>query len=142
MAKTDEAIEIAVREPSGAVVFHHRLNPKKRRIHPEASAKNGITLAILKDEPHITDVYRELLGSVGNTIIFYNSEFDSRLLAQTCQKANIAMPNAPWRCAMKCYAAYCGEVMKKSGDGFPYRYRKLPGADHSTIGDCRAVLTH
>ncbi len=43
---------------------------------------------------------------------------------------------APWECAMRRYAAYVGEPSKRGG----YRSQKLPGGDHSALGDARATL--
>jgi DNA polymerase III subunit epsilon len=41
-----------------------------------------------------------------------------------------------WECAMRRYAAYVGEPSKPGG----YRSQKLPGGDHSALGDVLATL--
>ena len=41
-----------------------------------------------------------------------------------------------WECAMGWYSQYVGEPGKRGG----YRNQKLPGGDHSALGDCRATL--
>jgi DNA polymerase-3 subunit epsilon len=43
---------------------------------------------------------------------------------------------AAWECAMRRYAAYVGEPSKRGG----YRSQKLPGGDHSALGDALATL--
>lgn len=39
-------------------------------------------------------------------------------------------------CAMARYSQYVGQPGKRSG----YTNQKLPGADHSALGDCRVTL--
>lgn len=41
-----------------------------------------------------------------------------------------------WECAMGWYSQYVGERGKRGG----HKNQKLPGGDHSALGDCRATL--
>jgi DNA polymerase-3 subunit epsilon len=41
-----------------------------------------------------------------------------------------------WECAMRRYAAYVGEPSKRGGT----RSQKLPGGNHSALGDALATL--
>ena len=67
----------------------------------------------------------------------WDRNYDARLLRQTAERNGGAVPSERWECAMQRYAHFCGEWNDYHGN---YRLQKLPGGDHSALGDCQAVL--
>ncbi|MBN3957487.1 3'-5' exonuclease [Nostoc sp. NMS8] len=84
-------------------------------------------------------------------VIIYNSEFDLKVIRNSLKARGIqiAFPNSDRRncriftnggsihCAMHYYSQYVGEWNEYHGN---YKWQKLPGGDHSALGDCKATL--
>lgn len=112
---------------------------------------HGITDALVKDAPRIDAVFLDLLRQIkGRDLAIYNAEFDLKLLKQSLRAVGIqvAFPTSDRRkcriftnggsihCAMLQYSAYVGEWSDRHQD---YKWQKLPGGDHSALGDCHAT---
>lgn len=80
-----QAIEIAVCEKNGDVVFYTRLQPSID-IPIEATQIHGITNDALKNEPQWPSVVDQLISAVnGRPLVAYNAPFDDRILKQTAR---------------------------------------------------------
>ena len=76
----------------------------------------------------------------GRRVIVYNASYDRRVwdaeVRSLGARGALAGELPAWECAMRRYAAYVGEPSKRGG----YRSQKLPGGDHSALGDALATL--
>ena len=121
-------------------------------IEPEATAIHGITDQQLFDAPTFDQVFIELLKQIdGRDIVIYNAEYDLRLIKQSLRALGIqlAFPTSDRRqcriftnggsihCAMLWYSQWVGEWNSYHGN---YKWQRLPGGDHSALGDCKATL--
>jgi DNA polymerase-3 subunit epsilon len=99
---------------------------------------HGIHEDILKDAPPFPDIYHELCSAVnGKLVIIYNAKFDRRIIRHCCQFYNLPVLRCKEiQCLMQEYSRWFGNPRKNGG----YKYKKLPGGDHSAIGDCLAAL--
>jgi DNA polymerase III subunit epsilon len=84
-------------------------------------------------------------------VIIYNAEFDLKVIRNSLKARGIqiAFPTSDRRgcriftnggsihCAMQYYSQYVGEWNDYYGN---YKWQKLPGGDHSALGDCKATL--
>ena len=112
------------------------------RIEPGATRIHGHTAKSLAGSPPFWEVYPDLLGALwGRRVVVYNAPFDRRVWDEDVRtlgaRGALAGQLPPWECAMRRYAAYVGEPSKKRGG---YRTQKLPGGDHSALGDALATL--
>jgi len=134
---TAEIIEIALLRPDGSVLLNQRLKPRGA-IESGASRTHGITLANLADCPSFSDIYLNLRAVLSDLVVVcYNADYDQPILRNECRRAGLPDIENQWRCAMVKYAEFVGEWSEWHGN---YRYQRLPGGDHSAIGDCRATL--
>lgn len=142
-----EVIQLAIIDPSGEPLIDTLIKPV-REIEPGASRIHHITAATVADAPGFADVYPQLVDAVrGRIVVVYNANFDLGMLYQSMHLSMkvdrprdhepIAFGAAAWNCAMLQYAAYVGDYSDYHGN---YRYQKLPGGDHSALGDARATL--
>jgi DNA polymerase-3 subunit epsilon len=141
-----EIVQIAVIDHAGAVLLDTLVNPP----HPERalikSAKgicavdiHGLTPDKLEGAPEWPEVYQRLVEAIrGRKVIIYNAEYDWPIIRRMCQAYDLPEPEPlTVDCAMKAYAVYIGDYSEYHGN---YRYQRLPGGDHSALGDCRATL--
>ena len=100
---------------------------------------HGITNEMVEDASSFEEIYPVLTGVLaGKSVIAYNADFDSRILAQSGRRYGLpVLPVKEWICAMEGYAQYFGEWSEYHGS---YRWQRLPGGDHSARGDCIATL--
>lgn len=140
-----EVCQIAVIDMKGTVLLDTLVRPE-RGIPADATAIHGITDAMVADAPPFTDVALELHELLqGKCVIVYNTDFDTRLIRQSLAAHEVSPPGetgvlldaASWECAMRQYAAYCGDWNDHFGS---YRFQKLPDGAHTALGDCRATL--
>lgn len=152
-----EVVQLAVIDPAGAVLLDTLIKPE-REIEPAASRIHGITAERVASAPRFMEVYNELCDAVrGRTVVVYNADFDTRILFQTLHlafkvnKVDDPLHMVPrqsdgertrfgaegWECAMLQYAAFVGDWSDYHGN---YRYQKLPGGDHSALGDALSTL--
>lgn len=136
----DQALQIAVLSPEGITLLD-TLVQVTVPIHPKAAAVHGITPAMLASAPTFAQVLVHLRPVVtGKTVVIYNADYDTRILAQTTLAAKI--PSTETLTfdaidAMAPYSAYIGEWNDYHGN---FRWQRLPGGDHTALGDCRATL--
>jgi DNA polymerase-3 subunit epsilon len=133
-------VEIAIVDAGARTLFEGTVRPDCR-IEPGATRIHGHTAHSLDRSPHFLEVYPELLEALwGRRVIVYNASYDRRVWDVTVRtlgaRGTLAGELPAWECAMRRYAAYVGESSKRGG----YRSQKLPGGDHSALGDALATL--
>ena len=133
-------VEIAIVDPDGRTLFERTVRPGCP-IEPGAARVHGHTVKSLVDSPSFREVYPDLLEALcGRRVIVYNAAYDRRVwdaeVGDLGARAALAGPLTAWECAMRRYAVYLGEPTKRGG----YRNQKLPGGDHSSLGDALATL--
>lgn len=121
-------------------------------ISRNASRIHGIEDRDVQDASTFDQVFLQLMRRVGNKdLVIYNSEFDLQFIKQSLKPHGIqlAFPNSDRRkCriftnggsihdAMLWYSQWVGEWNDYFGN---YKWQKLPGGDHSALGDCKATL--
>lgn len=133
---SDEIIEIAVINPAGETVFESLVRPMQP-IPPDATAIHGISNNDVKNAPTWPDIIYQLNNVLeGKFVLIYNDEFDIRMIAQTCDIWDCAMPDFHSECVMKAFAMY------ETSDS----YISLANATgvynqtHRAADDCRLVL--
>lgn len=153
LGNTAQIVQIAVLNWDGGKLFDSLVLPTLDcPIEPEASRIHGIYQKDVDGEPFFDQLFIPLMRAIGSKdVVIYNAEFDLRLLKQSL-KANgiqVAFPTSDRRqcriftnggsihCAMLQYSAWCGEWNSYHGN---YRWQKLPGGDHSALGNCKATL--
>ncbi len=132
--------EIAIVDASAKVLFEGTVRPVCR-IEASATRVHGHTARSLADSPPFWEVYPDLLEALGGRrVIVYNASYDRRVwdteVRNLGARGALAGELPVWECAMRRYAAYVGEPSKRGG----YRSQKLPGGDHSALGDALATL--
>jgi DNA polymerase III subunit epsilon len=146
----DQIVQVAVIDRTGAVLLDTLVKPT-RPIPQIAASIHGITDAMVQDAPTFGAISHALLMAIGGKrVVIYNASFDVSMLHQSDQLYQIESDPtwaplghdgwrglAVWDDAMGPYSAWCGDWSEYHGD---YRWQKLPGGDHSALGDCRATL--
>lgn len=130
-----DVVEAALYQ-AGEEVFHERVRPTVE-IEEGAAAMHGHTAETLEDAPTFSEIYprlREVLER--KRMIAYNSEYVSRVLAQTFERYGLEPQEAGIECAMKQYARVAGEW---SVEAETYRPVALPNADGTPEGNTRAL---
>lgn len=133
-------VEIAIVDADAKTLFEGTIRPGCR-IEPGATRVHGHTARSLAGSPLFLEVYPDLLEALwGRRVIVYNASYDRRVwdgaVRSLGARGLLAGGLPPWECAMKHYASYVAEPSKRGG----YRYQKLPGGDHSALGDALATL--
>jgi DNA polymerase III subunit epsilon len=74
-------------------------------------------------------------------VIVFNAPYDRRVwdaaVGHLGARGALAGVLPGWECAMRQYATFVGERSKRGGG---YRLQKLPGGDHTALGDALATL--
>ena len=135
-----EFVEIAIVDAGAKTLFEGTLRPSCR-IEPSATRIHGHTARSLAGSPPFLEVYPDLLEVLwGRKVIVYNASYDRRVWDAAVRslgaRGSLVGELPAWECAMRRYAAYVGEPSKRGG----YRSQKLPGGDHSALGDALATL--
>jgi DNA polymerase III subunit epsilon len=135
-----EFVEIAIVDECASTLFEGTIRPICR-IEPGAARVHGHTARSLADSPPFWEVYPDLLDALWRRrVIVYNASYDRRVWDAAVRslgaRGALAGELPRWECAMRHYAAYVGEPSKRGG----YRSQKLPGGDHSALGDALATL--
>jgi DNA polymerase-3 subunit epsilon len=135
-------VEIAVVSPTGETLFDSLLKPSCR-IELAARAVHGHSAKSLSDAPRFFEVYPDLLQALYNRrVVVFNASYDRRVwdtAVRNLGARGALAGNLPrWECAMRQYARFVGEPSKRGGRG--YRPQKLPGGDHTALGDALATL--
>ena len=133
-------VEVGVLSGRGEPLFDSLIKPSCP-IDPRASRVHGHTAESLAGERRFFEVYPDLLEVLwSRRVVVYNASYDRRVwdaaVGRLGARASLAGDLAPWECAMRAFAAYVGERSKRGG----YKSQKLPGGDHTALGDARATL--
>jgi DNA polymerase III subunit epsilon len=134
-----EVIQISVIDMQGQILLDSLVKPIKP-IPADATAIHGITDAMVADAPAWPAVFPHLVDVLKDrTVITYNADFDYGVIADSCIYNKLLTDDLPdgWRCAMLIYACYIGEW---SDYHKGWKWQRLPGGDHSALGDCQATL--
>ncbi len=136
--QTAEVVEIALLTSRGEVVCDSLIRPLGP-IPAAATAIHHLDAAAVAHAPTWAELYPRIVGLLHRRlVVVYNAAYDRRLLDQTCARAGRpSLRPAAWHCAMLEYARFTGVWNAARND---YRWHKLPGGDHTALGDCRATL--
>lgn len=132
-----EICQIAILGIDGTVYLDTLVKPT-RSIPKQATNIHGITDAMVANAPTMEALYDQIIALLSDRqVIIYNADYDVRLLQQSLApyRKSIDLPNV--MCAMLSYSAYVGDWNDYHGN---YRWQRLPGGDHSALGDCKATL--
>ena len=140
-------VQVAVIDVQGRVLLDTLIHPQQP-IPDTATAIHGITDADVSEAPTFGNVFAELSRLLeGQRVVVYNKAFDMGRLwdevyrlhggdqAAWCE-ADAWLARYRWQCAMERWSAWVGEV-RENGE---YRWQRLPGGDHTALGDCQATL--
>jgi len=131
-----EFVEVAVVDGNGEVLFESRVKPSVP-VEDGARAVHGISDEDLAGAPTFARVWPRLRQAlIGRRLVIYNAAFDGPILADSCRKAG-AKETIARECAMERWAEWVGEWSEWHGS---YRWQKLPGGNHTALGDARATL--
>jgi DNA polymerase-3 subunit epsilon len=133
-------VEVGVVSSRGEPLFNSLIKPSCP-IDPRASRIHGHTTESLAKERCFHEIYADLLNVLwAKRVVVYNASYDRRVwdmaVGRLGARAALAGELAPWECAMRTFAAYVGERSKRGG----YKSQKLPGGDHTALGDAQATL--
>ncbi|MFC4051183.1 3'-5' exonuclease [Actinomadura syzygii] len=137
-------VELAVTDLQGRVLLGTQLNPGTP-IDAKATSMHRLAAAQLGAMPRFGEVAGTLARILRDrTVVIYNAAFDMQILRNeirrldpSADEVREALNTARWECAMQQYAAFCGEWNDYHGN---YRWQRLPGGDHTALGDCRATI--
>jgi DNA polymerase III epsilon subunit-like protein len=140
-------VQIAViRAHDGVVLLDTLVNPQAH-ISDGAKLIHFITEDRVASSPTFDQIEAQLFAVLlGRRVVTYNAAFDEGVLRNEIHRltgANAAahlnrwLRPRRWRCAMELYAQFCGDYSEYHQD---YRWQRLPGGDHTALGDCRATL--
>jgi DNA polymerase-3 subunit epsilon len=113
-------------------------------ITPGAAAVHGITATMVKDAPTFKEQTTAITEAMDlRHIVIFNLRFDYEILHFEMTRAfgvfnarEWMEKSASWECCMLQYSAFVGEPGKYDG----YKWQRLPGGDHTALGDYRACL--
>jgi DNA polymerase-3 subunit epsilon len=133
-------VEVGVVSCRGETLFDSLLCPSCT-IEAGASRVHGHTRESLAQERSFFELYPDILDALWEKrVVVYNAPYDRRVwdaaVGRLGARALLAGRLPPWECAMRAFAAYVGERSRRGS----YKYQKLPGGDHTAIGDARATL--
>ena len=150
LGDTDQIIQIACLLDDGKN-FQNYVLPTVE-ISEGAYNVHGISKKEVSGAPLFDEIFLALWKFVGNRdILIYNADFDLRLIRQSLKACGIqvAFPTSDRRACrvfpngggiynvMTPYSEYIGDWNEYYQS---YTWQKLPGGDHSALGDCRATL--
>lgn len=126
-----DAIQISIIDTAGDVLLDTLVQTPKQ-IEPEAQYIHGISKDDLNDAPTADELHDQLANILKDKLVLiYNASFDQPIIQR---QFGIKLKTD---CVMLTYASYIGEWSDYHDD---YRWQRLPGGDHSALGDCRATL--
>jgi DNA polymerase-3 subunit epsilon len=139
-----EIVQLAIIDTEGEVILDTLIKPLDD-IPAAATAIHGIDARRVRHAPYfetLWDVITEIIED--KTLIIYNAGFDVEILRQCCKRAFVpevlevvGLRDVKVHCAMHWYAQFVGDWNEYHGN---YKWQRLPGGDHSALGDCRATL--
>jgi DNA polymerase III subunit epsilon len=132
-----EVIELAVIDLAGQTIVNQRYNPNTP-ISTGATDIHGLTNEMLSAKPKWKvgiDCYERVIFR--RKLLIYNYTFDYRAIQNTYQIHSIPFDGFSGECVMRWYSQFIGDWDARRRS---YRWQKLPGGDHSALGDCIATL--
>src|SRR5215213_149937 len=134
-------VEVAVVDSAGPTLFDSLLKPSCP-IEPRARAIHGHTAESLSGAPRFSEVYPDLLEALyGRRVVVFNASYDRRVWDTAVRhlgaRGALAGGLPRWECVMRQFARFVGEPSKRGGGCRP---QKLPGGDHTALGDALATL--
>ena len=142
-----ELVSIGIIDNNGVVLMDELVRPAKP-IEPGASRITGITNEAVVDRPEFPAIYERLKEAIsGKLVVIYNSAYDLKVLRNTCNRYNLAMPPIEAWCAMEWFAKVYGHWDNYRGN---YTWQKLSTAAgyfaveqhdaHNALSDCITTL--
>jgi DNA polymerase-3 subunit epsilon len=132
-----EICELAIIDSTGRPLLSTLVKPQNS-IPPDAIAIHGITNQMVQRSPVFAEIYSTIQRLVHDRlVVIYNAGYDKRILEQCCRFSVLPNLTFPYDCAMNFYSQWVGEWSDYHGN---YRWQKLPGGDHTALGDCLATL--
>jgi DNA polymerase-3 subunit epsilon len=118
----DEIVQIGIVDDTGSVQLDQLIKPEQPILN---SQYHGITDGMVQDAPGFQEVYPSIQAAFeGKTVLAYNWDYDSRMLAQVCRQH--ALEPLAWAdgtdCVMERFADFYGEWDDYHGN---YRWKKL-----------------
>lgn len=119
----DEVIQLTCLDVAGNVLYDGYFNPTKTS-HWAAAKKHKLSKYFLAKQPEWRDEWPKISSLLqGKTILAHNSDFDQRLIQQTCQRYELE-PNLDltFICTMPFVKALTGEnTLEKALDALDYK---------------------
>lgn len=139
LGKNDVILQIGLIDLDGNILMDTLIRPSKRkRFSAEATAIHGLSMDSVKNAPTFIEIYSEFKKLIGTReLLIYNAPYDSRLLDQTAEQDGFELDAFNATCVMNLYSGYVGEWNNYHNN---IKWQRLPGGDHSAIGDCLATL--
>jgi DNA polymerase-3 subunit epsilon len=133
-----EIIELSLINLMGNTLLDTRLNPKGV-ISDGATAIHGISKKHLIDCPSLPNIWAKFQEIVeGKTLLIYNSDFDLNAIASSLKAWKMKSRfSTKYDCVMMMYSEFVAEPGRYAGT---HKWQKLPGGDHTALGDCHATL--
>jgi DNA polymerase-3 subunit epsilon len=131
-----EVIEIAVIDGHKNILLNTRVKPTIP-IEYEAYQVHGISDADLIYAPSFDVIYPQLKAAIKDKLVLiYNEDFDRNAIAHCCKIHSLPLPQFKTSCMMHLYADWYGCYSEYWND---FQWQKLPGGDHTALGDCLSV---
>lgn len=152
--RLDEMVQLSIINHYGEPLINTYIKPGEHaleRMYMRGSGGrsafdiHGISREMLADAPTWAQVYPKLrLILRDKVLVVYNLDYDYDMFLNL-SKDLPAIPLRDSTCAMWMYAAFVGKIRYERGRrwnerSWSYRWQKLPGGDHSALGDCLATL--
>jgi len=137
LGEDDEIVEVAIVDALGGLEFSALVKPMDSI--PEAATNvHGITdemVAQARRWPEVLPIVREIVGS--RPLLAYNSDFDSRMIVQTCQLYEVE-ESFRWYCLMNDWMQYHGLRRWQRLENVCYEIGVEAGG-HRALGDAKAA---
>lgn len=135
-----EIVQITVVDHQGKPLLDTLVKPQGV-IEKAAFEVHRISEQMLENAPLFPQVYELLVEILRNRlVIIFNATFDHRMLWQSCQLHKIEFEAFEHNCAMLMYSQWIGEYNTRRDRPGSFKWQRLPGGDHSALGDCKATL--
>lgn len=131
-------VQIAVVAGDGTVLLDTLVKPDLA-IPAAATAIHRITAEMVAGAPTFPEIYPRLVALLDErTVLIYNRDFEWQVLGQCAERAGLEILSVlRWKCLMEKYAQWDGDW---SDYHQSYTWKRLPGAGHTALEDCHAVL--
>lgn len=133
-----ELVELSMIDLEGNTLYDQQFSPLLP-IHPGAFKVHGLSAEKLAGKPAFETEYGvvKAILEAASVVLIYNAAFDTAIIANTCDVHALLPIDYRADCVMEMYSQFCGSWSEWHSS---YTWQKLPGGDHSALGDCRATL--